>query len=250
MLKVVIIEDEKPAARRLQRLLIKEGIQVDTLLHSVNQAVNWFRQSPTPDLIFADIQLSDGSSFDVFEQIQVQSPIIFTTAYDQYAIRAFKLNSVDYLLKPIKPEELHFSIEKFRKNILNKFDIQQFISSIKPDNSFKKRFAVQFGPYLQSIPTEKIAYFYSEDKTTWLVTDTGEEFMYDQALETIEPQLNPENFIRINRQYIISGKAIKEILKYTNSRFKITLYPKTEKDVIVARERVKRFKNWIGLNQK
>ncbi len=247
MNRVVIIEDEKPAARRLQRMLAKENILVSTMLHSVAEAVAWFKQHSPPDLIFADIQLSDGTSFDIFEQVPVQSAIIFTTAYDQYAIRAFKLNSIDYLLKPIKQDDLHFALNKYYNNKNKKVDIQQLISSLKNDKTYKKRFGVQYGAHLQSIPVEEIAYFYSQDKTTWLVTDSGEEFMYDQSLEKVEKQLNPEDFFRINRQFILSSKAIKDIVQYTNSRLKIILQPNAQTDVIVARERVKNFKNWLGL---
>ncbi len=247
MLRVVIIEDEKPAARRLQRMLAKESVLVSTMLHSVTEAVSWLRQHPAPDLIFADIQLSDGISFDIFEQVPVQSAIIFTTAYDQYAIRAFKLNSIDYLLKPVKQDELHFALGKFYKNKDKEVDIQQLISTLKHDKIYKKRFGVQYGAHLQSIPVEEVAYFYSQDKTTWLVTYSGEEFIYDQALEKIEKQLNPESFFRINRQFILSTKAIKDMVQYTNSRLKIILQPKTQTDVIVARERVKAFKKWLGI---
>ena len=247
MLRVVIIEDEKPAARRLQRMLAKEDILVHTMLYSVTEAIAWFREHPAPDLIFADIQLSDGTSFDIFEQVPVQSAIIFTTAYDQYAIRAFKLNSIDYLLKPVKPDDLRFALYKFHNNTNKEIDIQQLISNIKNDKDYKKRFGVQYGAHLQSIPVEEIAYFYSQDKTTWLVTYSSEEFMYDQSLEKVEKQLNPEYFFRINRQFILSSKAIKDIVQYTNSRLKIILHPVTQTDVIVARERVKDFKNWLGL---
>jgi len=247
MLRVIIIEDEKPAARRLLRMLAKENILVSAMLHSVSEAVSWLKQHPAPDLIFADIQLSDGISFDIFKQIPVQSAIIFTTAYDQYAIRAFKLNSIDYLLKPVKQDELRFALDKFYNNTNKEVDIQQLISTLKHDNSYKKRFGVQYGTHLQSIPVEEIAYFYSQDKTTWLVTYSGEEFIYDQALEKVEKQLNPESFFRINRQFILSSKAIKDMVQYTNSRLKIILHPVTQTDVIVARERIKDFKNWLGL---
>jgi len=228
-------------------MLAKENILVSAMLHSVSEAVSWLKQHPAPDLIFADIQLSDGISFDIFEQVPAQSAIIFTTAYDQYAIRAFKLNSIDYLLKPVKPDDLRFALDKFHNNTNKEVDIQQLISSIKNDKDYKKRFGVQYGTHLQSIPVEEIAYFYSQDKTTWLVTYSGEEFMYDQALEKIEKQLNPDFFFRINRQFILSSKAIKDVVQYTNSRLKIILHPVTQTDVIVARERVKDFKNWLGL---
>ena len=247
MFRVIIIEDEKPAARRLQRMLAKEGIEAGTLLHSVAGAVAWFKRNPAPDLIFADIQLSDGLCFEIFEQVPVQSAVIFTTAYDRYAIRAFKLNSIDYLLKPVKQEDLRFALNKFRNTIDKNVDIQQLIGKLNAGSNFKKRFGVQYGAHLQSIPVEEIAYFYSQNKTTWLVTDTGEEFIYDQPLETLEKQLYPDDFFRINRQFILSAKAIKDIVQYTNSRLKIILQPETRIDVIVARERVKDFKKWLGI---
>ncbi len=247
MIKVVIIEDEKPAARRLQRLLAKEGIQAGILLHSVAEAAAWFKQNPVPDLIFADIRLSDGLSFEIFERVPVQSAIIFTTAYDQYAIRAFKLNSIDYLLKPVKQDDLRFALDKFHHTINKNVDIQKLINKLKSGENYKKRFGVQYGVHLQSIPAEEIAYFYSQNKTTWLVTHTGEEFIYDQPLEALEKQLCPDDFFRINRQFILSPKAIKDIVQYTNSRLKIFLQPGIQTEVIVARERVKDFKRWLGM---
>ncbi len=247
MLNVVIIEDEKPAARRLQRMLVNEGIHAGLLLHSVAEALAWFEQHPAPDLIFADIQLSDGLSFEIFEQVPVKSAIIFTTAYDQYAIRAFKLNSIDYLLKPVKKGDLLFALDKFYNTINKNVDIQQLINKFKSGGNYKKRFGVQYGAHLQSIPVEEIAYFYSQNKTTWLVTHTGEEFIYDQALEILEKQLHPEDFFRINRQYVLTPKAIKDIVQHTNSRLKILLQPGTQTEAIVARERVKDFKSWLGM---
>jgi len=245
MLKVVIIEDEKPAARRLQRLLAKEGLQVNKMLYSVAEATKWFKQHPAPDLILADIQLSDGLSFAIFQTIPLHSAIIFTTAYDRYAIKAFKLNSIDYLLKPIKQAELHFALHQFRQNKSKEPDIRQLIKRLQPDKIYKRRFTVQYGAHLQSIPTESIAYFYSQDKTTWLVTDAGYEFVYDQSLEALEPLLHPEYFFRVNRQFIISRKSIKDILQYGNSRLKIVLSQKMPQEIIVARQRVKAFKVWL-----
>jgi len=247
MSKIVIIEDEKPAARRLRSLLSNERIEADVLLHSVSQAIEWLNNNPAPDLIFADIQLSDGLVFEVFEQCPIKSPVIFTTAYDEYAIKAFKLNSIDYLLKPIKGDELRFSLDKYRKKTLHNTNIGQLLKTLKPENSYKKRFGVQYGNHLQSIPVESIAYFYSQYKTTWLVTVTGEEFIYDQALDLLEKQLNLEHFFRVNRQYIISEKSIKDIVKYTNSRLKIVLHTKNQLEIIVARDRVKTFRNWLEL---
>ena len=246
MNQVIIIEDEKPAARRLQRMLQKEGITSEVLLHSVNDSLEWFARHPAPDLIFADIQLTDGLSFDIFEQIDLKTPIIFTTAYDQYAIKAFKLNSIDYLLKPIKQDELQFALDKFRQNNMQNIDIQNLIDSLKPQQTFKQRFTVTYGQHLKSIPDTDIAYFVSQDKTTYLVTHTGESFIYDSSLEALEKHLNPKYFFRVNRRFIIAFDSIKDIIAYSNSRLKVLIHKPPEQDVIVARERVKDFKRWLG----
>jgi len=244
--RVIIIEDEKPAARRLQRMLQKEGVITDVLLHSVNEALQWFARHPAPDLIFADIQLTDGLSFDIFEQIELKIPIIFTTAYDQYAIKAFKLNSIDYLLKPIKQDELQFSLNKFRQNNMQNIDMQNLIDSLKPQQTYKHRFTLTYGQHIKSIPDTDIAYFVSQDKTTYLVTHTGESFIYDSSLETLQQNLNPTRFFRVNRRFIIAFDSIKDMIAYSNSRLKVLLHKPPEQDVIVARERVKDFKRWLG----
>ncbi len=246
MNRIAIIEDEKPAVRRLQRMLAKEGLQVDPILHSVAEAIKWFRQHPAPDLILADIQLSDGLSFDIFKTIPLHSAIIFTTAYDQYAIKAFKLNSIDYLLKPVKQAELHFALQKFKQNKPKEVDILQLIKSLQSDQIYKKRFTVQYGMHLQSIPIEAIAYFYSQDKATWLVTSGGDEFICEPSLDALEPVLHPEDFFRINRQFIISRKVIKDIVQYGSGRLKIVLSKKMPQEIIVARQRVKAFKIWLA----
>jgi len=244
--QVIIIEDEKPAARRLQRMLQKEGITTEVLLHSVSNGLEWFARHPAPDLIFADIQLTDGLSFDIFEQIDLKTPIIFTTAYDQYAIKAFKLNSIDYLLKPIKQDELQFALDKFRQNNMQNVDIQHLINSLKPQQTYKQRFTVTYGHHIKSIPDTEIAYFVSQDKTTYLVTHTGESFIYDSSLEALEKHLNPKYFFRVNRRFIIAFDSIKDMIAYSNSRLKVLLHKPPEQDVIVARERVKDFKRWLG----
>jgi len=249
MQTVIIIEDEKPAARRLQRILQQENFFVDVLLHSVDEAVTWLQTNPNPDLIFADIQLSDGLSFDIFEKVKLTSAIIFTTAYDQYAINAFKLNSIDYLLKPIKQEELRFAIEKYRKQQAgNSFDMQKLLQSIQSQNAvtYKQRFSVSFGQHLQSIDVAQIACFYSQDKTTYIFTNSAESFIYEKSLDSIEKQLNPKYFFRVNRQFIIKYSAIKDIINYSNSRLKVVLTHYKEQDIIVARERVKVFREWLS----
>jgi len=246
MLSTIIIEDEKPAARRLQRILKQEGISTNVLLHSVSEAVAWFDKHQHPDLIFADIQLADGTSFDVFEQVNTNSAIIFTTAYDQFAIKAFKLNSIGYLLKPIKQDELQFAIEKFRQNNISKFvNIQQLRQQIQADK-YRERFSVQYGQRIKTIATNEIACFFSENKITFIVLFSGEEFIVNDTLECIEKQVDSKYFFRINRKYIINYQAIDDMLCYSNSRIKIMLKNHKNNKLIVARERVKNFKIWLS----
>jgi DNA-binding LytR/AlgR family response regulator len=250
-MKVVIIEDEKPAARRLSRMLNDLEIAPIAMLHSVEESVNWFYNNEHPDLLFLDIQLSDGLSFEIFEEIEVKSAIIFTTAYDEYALKAFKLNSVDYLLKPIDSDELQTAIEKFKEihttKKLNTITNQQLKEIIFPNtNKYKKRFTVKIGQHLKLIPTTTIECFFSENKATYFCTNTNRNYMIDDTLEELETKLSPELFFRVSRKYFVNINAIKDIISYTNSRLKITLNNYCESEIIVSRERVKDFKNWIG----
>lgn len=246
----IIIEDEKPAARMLQRKLEKLNIPVQVLLHSVKEAVEWFQQNPHPDLIFLDIQLSDGLSFEIFEKVNIQSPIIFTTAYDEYALRAFKLNSIDYLLKPIDEEDLEVAVEKFKKlsNPNPPIDMQMirqlFTSSKAPD--YKKRFSVKVGDHIKVIAIDEVELFYSEAKGTFLHTFEKRTYLLDTTLESLEKELDPAYFFRVSRKYIIANNALKDIVVYSNSRLKLTLQSYNKEEVIVSRERVGEFKEWLG----
>jgi DNA-binding LytR/AlgR family response regulator len=246
----IIIEDEKPAARMLQRKLDKLNIPVQVMLHSVREAVEWFQQNPHPDLIFLDIQLSDGLSFEIFEKVSIKSPIIFTTAYDEYALRAFKLNSIDYLLKPIVEDDLEIAVEKYKKTISTKpaIDMQMirqlFTSSQAPE--YKKRFSVKVGDHIKIIPIEEVELFYSEFKGTFIHTFEGRTFLLDTTLESLEKELDPKQFFRISRKYIIGHTALKDIVVYSNSRLKLTLKSYNKEEVIVSRERVGEFKEWLG----
>jgi DNA-binding LytR/AlgR family response regulator len=250
-MKVVIIEDEKPAARRLSRMLNDLDIQPIAMLHSVEESVNWFYNNKHPDLLFLDIQLSDGLSFEIFDEIEVKSAIIFTTAYDEYALKAFKLNSVDYLLKPIDADELKNAIDKYQaihttKN-LNTITNQQLKELIFPNiNTYKKRFTVKIGQHLKLISTASIECFFSENKATYFCANNNRNYMIDDTLEELETKLSPEIFFRISRKYFVNVNAIKDIVSYTNSRLKIVLNNYKETEIIVSRERVKDFKNWIG----
>lgn len=249
-MKVIIIEDEKPAARRLQRMLEKQNISTQTMLHSVAEGIDWFKNNPHPDLIFLDIQLSDGLSFEIFKVVEVKSSIIFTTAYDEYALKAFKLNSVDYLLKPIDEEELEAAINKYRENQVPQkaFDIDQFRSmlNLSPGYSYKKRFSVQVGQHLKIFETAEACCFYSENKATYIFTDQGRGYLLDTSLENLEKELDPEQFFRINRKCIVNVKAIKDIVSYTNSRLQLKVSNFDEFPLIVSRERVKDFKGWLA----
>ena len=251
MIKVIIIEDEKPSARRLKRLLSAVGIEAQEMLHSVEEAVNWFKTNEHPDLILLDIQLSDGLSFEIFEQVVVNSAIIFTTAYDEYALKAFKLNSIDYLLKPIDDEELEAAIEKFKINRPEKHDLMVDINQIKKllvnplDKSYKKRFTIKIGQHLRMVDTEDIECFYSDQKATYAYTRDRKNYLMDFSLEQLEEELDPLKFFRVNRKFIVNINAINDIISYTNSRLQIKLNNFSELEIIVSRERVKEFRQWL-----
>jgi two-component system, LytTR family, response regulator LytT len=249
VIEVIIIEDEKPAARRLQRMLSKLNIETNTMLHSVAEAVDWFNNNKHPDLIFLDIQLSDGLSFEIFEHIKTESAIIFTTAYDEYALKAFKLNSIDYLLKPLDEEELESALDKFRNNHSQKGTIN--VNELKyllgnSNKTYKTRFTAQVGQHLKLVEIQDIACFYSENKATYLHCFSGRNYPVDIPLEQLEEELDPEKFYRINRKCILHITAIKDIVSYTNSRLEIKLENFNEFQLIVSRERVRDFKVWLN----
>ncbi|WP_445457879.1 LytR/AlgR family response regulator transcription factor [Flavobacterium sp. HNIBRBA15423] len=250
-MNIIIIEDEKPAARLLQRKVEKLGLQVNQMLHSVEESLNWFQNNEHPDLIFLDIQLSDGLSFEIFEQIDISSAVIFTTAYDEYALRAFKLNSIDYLLKPIDEDDLEIAISKFKaRTIVNK-SVSLDFEAIKKmlvnpvEREYKTRFSVKIGQQIKVIPIQEVECFYSENKGTYLHTFENRDYLLDTTMEQLENELNPKDFFRINRKFILPLKGIKEIQMHTNSRLKIILPSYKEDEIIVARERVNDFKNWL-----
>ncbi len=251
-MNVIIIEDEKPAARRLQRMLKDTGIHVTTLLHSVEESIEWFLNNQHPDLLFLDIQLSDGLSFEIFEEIEIKSAIIFTTAYDEYALKAFKFNSVDYLLKPIDEDDLQHAITQYKKirpkNTQVSFDMESIQNLLQNplDKKFKKRFTIKIGQHLKIIDIDTIECFYSEDKTTYLHTTTNRSYIIDYTLEQLEEKLDPSKYYRVSRKFYINIQAIKDIISYTNSRLQLKLAHFNEMEIIVSREKVKDFKNWIS----
>ncbi len=248
-MKTIIIEDEKPSARRLNRMVSALGLEVKAMLHSVKEAILWFNENEQPDLIFLDIQLSDGLSFEIFEEVEVTSAIIFTTAYDEYALKAFKLNSVDYLLKPIDEDELKTAVEKFKKNYTT--NLQANINEIKKllnptEKQFKKRLTIKVGQHLKIVNISDVECFFSENKATYIHTNENRNHLIDNPLDFWQNELNPKTFFRVNRSFIININAIKDIVTYTNSRLKLILKSYNEQEIIVSRERVKDFKEWIG----
>jgi DNA-binding LytR/AlgR family response regulator len=255
MLNVLIIEDEKPAAEWLGQLIRKLNRQmaVSAVLDSVSIAVEWFRQNPAPHLAFMDIQLADGLSFDIFDQVKVLCPVIFTTAYQEYAIKAFKVNSIDYLLKPISSIELEAAIGKFEEQRSAKHDIPELTTEIlgkvkemlrKP---YKSRFVIKVGEHLKSIPVEEILFFYSLEKATYLCTTDHKTYLVDYSLDRISEIIDEQRFFRINRKYILSSQAIADIVFYSNSRLKIRLKKQDEEPVIVSRDKVQPFRRWLDL---
>lgn len=251
-MNILIIEDEKPAARLLQRKVEKLGYSVQTLLHSVEEAIAWFQTHPHPDLIFLDIQLSDGLSFEIFETIDIKSAVIFTTAYDEYALRAFKLNSIDYLLKPIDEDELATAVAKFNSRNTTVSSLALDFEMIKKmlvnplEKTYKKRFTITMGHQLKMIALEEIECFYSENKGTYIHTYENRDYLLDTTLEQLETELDPAAFFRINRKFIVPMKGIKEIQRYSNSRLQVILPSYKGDDVIVSREKVTEFKEWLG----
>jgi DNA-binding LytR/AlgR family response regulator len=250
-MNVLIIEDEKPAARRLNRMLAVLDIEVQQMLHSVEESLNWLQNNTHPDLIFLDIQLSDGLSFEIFEEIEVKSAIIFTTAYDEYALKAFKLNSVDYLLKPLDEDELKIAVDKFKNNLPQQSNVQVHIDDIRKllvnpvDRKFKKRLTIKVGQHIKIILIEEVECFYSENKATYIYTKENRSYLLDNSLEHWQEQLDPEHFFRVNRTFIVHINAIKDIIAYSNSRLKLILNSYSETEIIVSRERVKDFKEFI-----
>jgi two-component system, LytTR family, response regulator LytT len=252
MLKILIIEDEQPAAKRLLKMIteIQPDCKLLESIDSVAGAIEWLSNNPPPDLVFSDIQLSDGISFDIFKSVEVNSPVIFTTAYDEYALHAFKVNSIDYLLKPVKKEELQAALTKFRKlgerGNNPPLDINKLLQAYATPNDYKKRFVVRYGEHIKTITIEEIAYFYTEDKVNFLTTFEGRRFAIDFNLDSLETMLDPKQFFRINRQFIISIQAIGEMFAYSKSRVLVKLKPPTKHETIVSTERSADFKVWLG----
>ncbi|WP_367332229.1 LytR/AlgR family response regulator transcription factor [Sphingobacterium multivorum] len=247
-MKILIIEDELPSARLLRRKLEELGYTVSAVLQTVEESIEWFMSNSDPDLLFLDIQLADGISFDILEQVKPSSAIIFTTAYDEYMLRAFKQNSIDYLLKPIEDEELENAIEKFRqfRRPNPQFDLASLQALFRnPASTFKERFTIKIGQSLKVVTSQQVECIYSENKGTYLYTNENGNYLLDQTLDALTPQLSPKAFFRINRSTIIQFDAIKNIAVHSNARLKIYLKHYKSEELIVSREKVSAFKKWL-----
>jgi len=248
-MKVLILEDETLAADKLESTLLElqPDWQVVSRIKSIASAVEWLESNPHPDLIISDIRLLDGLCFEIFSKIKIEKPVIFTTAYDQYAIRAFEVNSIDYLLKPVQKEKLQAALTKLQVPKEPPFpDYNEVLNLIKSNNqSYKSRFMVRLGQRIVAIPSEKIAYFYSENKLTYIVTLEGKKFPMDQPLDELIDLLEPKRFFRANRQFIVAFDSIAEIHPYFKGRIKIVLQPKSEEEVVISSDRTPEFKKWI-----
>ncbi len=254
ILKVLIVEDEYHAQKELKRLLIANdhNILVLEVIDSVEDAIDWINNNPAPDLMFFDIQLADGHSFEVFKKVNTKAPVIFTTAYDEFAIQAFKVNSIDYLLKPLKQEELNSAIDKYMSSkyseerndsTIDIKQIEQLLLLNKP--KFKSRFITKIGDQIVHISIDDIAFFKAEDNVTFVVTNRNKQYIIDQSLDNIVSVIDPDKFYRVNRSIITHINSIKKINKYFNSRLHLELEPQLETTVLISRVRVPDFLNWI-----
>ncbi len=249
-MKILLIEDEPQAAQRLEKLtksIVPEAIILASI-DSVKKAVSWLNSNAAPDLILMDIQLADGISFSIFDQCEVKSPVIFTTAYDAYALKAFKVNSIDYILKPVDEAELRTALKKYQTLTApaqNKLleSIGQAMNMLT--KKYKERFIVKVGEHLKSIESKEILFFFSLEKTTFAQTMDGRKHILDFTMDQLEEMLNPGDYFRINRKYLVHAQSIQDMISYTNSRLKLRLKTSDDTDIIVARERVQEFKDWL-----
>lgn len=251
-MKILIVEDEPLAAAQLAANInvLKPGTQIMAVCDTVKSAVHWLKNNPAPDLSFFDIQLGDGLSFEIFDQVEFRNPVIFTTAFNQYAIQAFKVNSIDYLLKPIDKRELENALIKFENLNLSRNTaftpgiLEEIVLSLKR-KTYKDRFLVKVGTHLRVVEVQDVLYFYSLQKGTYLKLNDGKDYVLDQSIEQLEMLVDPKVFFRINRKYFVSLKSITDVITYSNSRLKLKVQYPIDDEFLVAREKVKEFKEWL-----
>lgn len=257
-LNILIIEDEDLAARKLKKLVneIDPNLNCLAVCDSIESSVEWLENNPTPDLILMDIELADGQSFEIFSKAEIKCPVIFTTAYDEFALKAFKVNSIDYLLKPIKKEELEAALNKWK--IIHEKNgnagsqnthIEKLIESLVAQQlgeNYRTRFLVKSGHRLIPVSTQEISYFYTEDKVVFIKTKTNNRFIVDFTLDELDKLLDPVLFFRANRQFILNNHSVQEIHSWFNGKLKVGVNPKAEEEVIISREKASDFKAWMG----
>ncbi len=250
-MRILIIEDETPAADRLKKMILdlEPNGEIINNLVSIASSVTWLKENPAPDLIFMDIHLSDGDSFQIFNELEVTSPVVFVTAYDQYALEAFKVNSIDYLLKPVKKEDLARAIEKYKQrtgsNMQQMMDLLKQMNIVPSKKEIQKRIVIRYGDTIKMVEISDVAYFYTEDKINFLCTKGNLRYPIDQNLDELESIVDDTIFFRINRQYIININAIDKMLAWSKSRVKVILKPVCDQETIVSTERSPHFKEWL-----
>lgn len=247
-MKILLIEDEQPAARQLTKMLLEAepDWQIMEVLDTVEASVRWLRHFPAPDLIFMDIQIADGLSFDIFRQAPIASPVIFTTAFDQYAVQAFRVNALDYLLKPVDPAELRRALDKHKQQPAQTIDLELLTRYFKPATSYKDRFLVKTGQQLTFVSTTDVAFFRSSDGLTQAFTQNGKKYFVEHSLEELENLLDPRDFFRVSRNMTLRLQSIDKIHPHLNGRLKLETNPPAPEDVFVSRERAGAFKVWLG----
>ena len=253
-MKILIVEDEDLAVKKLQKTLaaVDQSAMVVGVAESIRSTVDWLKSNPTPDLILMDIELADGQSFEIFNLFEVQSPVIFTTSYDEYALKAFKVNSVDYLLKPIQKDELEAALNKLQKlrgiekQELNLDNLIKELQQKLQPKEFRKRFLVKNGQKLVSIEVDDIAYFFSDGRLNFFKTKDNKKFVVDYTMDELDEMLNPEEFFRISRSFYVSIESIDKIDDYFGNRLILQLHPSVDKEALVSREKVSDFKKWMG----
>lgn len=253
-MKVLIVEDEELAVKKLQKTLtgVDDTIEVVGVSDSIKNTVEWLHNHPSPDLILMDIELADGQSFEIFKLTEVKSPVIFTTSYDEYALKAFKVNSVDYLLKPIQQEELKAALNKYKKikgdgkaDLSIDSLVKELQQKLQP-KEYRKRFLVKHTQKLVSIEVEDIAYFYSDGRLNFFKTDDNRKFVVDYTMDELEEMLDPDRYFRISRSFYVSVNSIDKIDDYFGNRLILQLKPAVDKEALVSREKVTEFKKWMG----
>ena len=258
-MKVLIIEDEELAVKKLRKTLnaVDESAEVVGVADSIRSSVNWLQNNPSPDIILMDIELCDGQSFEIFDKVDVKSTVIFTTSYDEFALKAFKVNSVDYLLKPVQKDDLHVAIEKYKKlktlykdsNESPVFNIENLVKELQQKmqgKEYRKRFLVKQAQKLVSIETDQIAYFYSDGRLNFFKTFDNKKFVVDYTMDELEEMLDPEKYFRISRSFYVSINSVDQIHDYFGNRLMLYLKPQVDKEALVSRERVSDFKRWLG----